>query len=131
VRTVEHFCEKPSLDQAADLLRRRCLWNTFVTVGRVDAFEALIQAARPDIWAAFDAIRHLKSPREEAQAAEQLYIEMPPCDFSREVLSAQPGRLGVVTLSRNAGWTDLGQPSRVLAVLGRQGLPMPRLRATG
>jgi len=128
VRTVEHFWEKPSLDQATDLLRRRCLWNTFVTVGRVDAFEALIQGARPDLWAAFDPIRHLKSPREEVQAAELLYNEIPPCDFSREVLSAQPGRLGVVTLSRSAGWTDLGQPSRVLAVLGRQGLPMPRLR---
>lgn len=128
VREVAHFWEKPSLEQATDLLRRRCLWNTFITVGRVDAFEALIQATRPDFWAAFDALRHLKSPRDEAQVSEELYADIAPSDFSRDVLSSQAARLGVVTLSRSAGWTDLGQPGRVLAVLGSRGLPMPRLR---
>jgi hypothetical protein len=52
---------------------------------------------------------------------------MPTSDFSTEVVSLLPERLGVITLPV-AGWTDLGQPSRVLEVLADRGLRIPRLR---
>jgi mannose-1-phosphate guanylyltransferase len=35
---VEGFKEKPALTLAQALLRRNCLWNTFVMVGHVGAF---------------------------------------------------------------------------------------------
>ena len=43
---VRHLWEKPTHTTAQELLRRRCLWNTFVTIGRVTAFiHALCHAA--------------------------------------------------------------------------------------
>jgi mannose-1-phosphate guanylyltransferase len=42
---VTRFWEKPSVDQARALLRRGCLWNTFVTVGRATAFLEMLAFA--------------------------------------------------------------------------------------
>ena len=42
-----------------------------------------------------------------------------PRKLSRDVLSASPGRLGVIQLPGD-GWTDLSQPSRVLDVLANR-----------
>jgi len=39
---VRGFCEKPSFDVAMDLLRRGCLWNTFVMVGHVRGFLEMV-----------------------------------------------------------------------------------------
>ncbi len=128
IRQVTHFWEKPSGEVAAQLLEQGCLWNTFVTVGRIDAFESLIQTTQPGLWAAFEPLRQLRSAREEAIVAEEVYAQLGSADFSRDVLSRSPERLIVATLSRNAGWTDLGQPSRVFDVLGSRGLPCPKLR---
>jgi mannose-1-phosphate guanylyltransferase len=46
---VNRFWEKPSLQKARALLRRGCLWNTFVTVGRAETFLELLCAEIPDV----------------------------------------------------------------------------------
>jgi mannose-1-phosphate guanylyltransferase len=46
---VNRFWEKPSLPRARALLRRGCLWNTFVTVGRASAFVDLLSSHRPEM----------------------------------------------------------------------------------
>jgi mannose-1-phosphate guanylyltransferase len=46
---VNRFWEKPSLQQAQTLLRRGCLWNTFVTVGRASTFVDLLRSQPPEV----------------------------------------------------------------------------------
>jgi mannose-1-phosphate guanylyltransferase len=42
--SVKRFCEKPTHDEARELMRRRCLWNTFVTIGRASTFLELLSS---------------------------------------------------------------------------------------
>ena len=53
---------------------------------------------------------------DEISETRRLYGAIPVSDFSRDVLSVSPGCLGVIQLPGD-GWTNLGQPSRVLDVL--------------
>ena len=115
-RAVTRFSEKPGLDQARDLLKRQCLWNTFVSIGRVGAFEALMADTVPSLWGRFAPVRAARTPEEDAEMAQALYADIGTRDFSRDVLAARPERLAVLPLPES-GWTDLGQASRVLEVL--------------
>jgi mannose-1-phosphate guanylyltransferase len=130
VRGVTGFWEKPSLPVATDLLREQCLWNTFISVGRVGAFTALLEDATPDLWSRFVTARSLGSGK--GDVVDAVYAEIGPSDFSQAVLSTRSERLAVVELTHAAGWTDLGRPARAMAVLGRHNLRRPILRlATG
>jgi mannose-1-phosphate guanylyltransferase len=113
IRAVTRFVEKPSPVEAAALLRRGCLWNTFVLVGHVEAFTGLLDETVPGLYREFLA---LWSQPDEAAAAAMLYEELAPSDFSKEILARCPDRLGVLSLP-SGNWTDLGQPSRVLEVM--------------
>jgi mannose-1-phosphate guanylyltransferase len=112
---VQRFHEKPSQAEAVELLERRCLWNTFVLIGHVGAFEELLLNAPPEIGESFSALTRV-ADADESRAVRGWYDAVPLSDFSRDVLTRQPERLGVIQLF-GAGWTDLGQPSRVLDVL--------------
>jgi mannose-1-phosphate guanylyltransferase len=119
VHQVKGFWEKPSGQIAADLLARGCLWNTLVVIGQRQAFSALLRATVPDVWDEFDARRPGGTLAEHQTALRDAYASIRPSDFSHEVLSTSPDRLLVVTLPE-AGWTDLGQPHRVLDVLAER-----------
>jgi mannose-1-phosphate guanylyltransferase len=117
---VRGFVEKPSSVDAASLLARQCLWNTFVLVGQVAAFEALLCETAPGLYESAHAAMSVPAAfRSEAMAG--LYTATRDSDFSRDVLMRQPDRLGVVRLPAS-GWTDLGQSSRLLQVMARSGL---------
>jgi hypothetical protein len=105
--------EKPAAPDAAALVRRGCLWITFVLVGHLDAFIDLLNETMPGLYREF---RALWSRPDEGSSAAHLYDELPASDFSNDVLSKRPDRLGVLSLPRG-NWTDLGQPSRVMAVI--------------
>jgi len=113
---VNRFWEKPRSHAAQRLFARGCLWNTFVTIGRASAFRELIHHAAPGFLDRFLSLSRRRSQAAESQISEAVYDSLPPLDFSGEVLAARPDRLGVVRLS-NSGWTDLGHPRRVQAVL--------------
>jgi mannose-1-phosphate guanylyltransferase len=125
-RGVTGFWEKPSFDLATDLLRQQCLWNTFIAVGRVGAFTALLEDTVPDYWSRFVTARGLGSGKDDG--IDAVYAEIGPSDFSQAVLSIRPERLAVVELTHAAGWTDLGRPARAMAVLSRHNLRRPVLR---
>jgi mannose-1-phosphate guanylyltransferase len=127
VHEVEAFHEKPSAEAALDLFQQRGLWNTFMLIGSLRVFEEAIAAAAPDLWDALSAARLARSIDEETAMLEAIYAALPATDFSRAVLGTQPERLGVLTMPM-AGWTDLGQPSRVLDVLAARGSRPPRQR---
>jgi mannose-1-phosphate guanylyltransferase len=111
---VNRFWEKPSLSKAEDLLRRGCLWNTFVTIGRAGAFLELLYAAIPDIIFRMEVAW-------ENNDLDAVYRAVRAADFSRDVLALQPRRL-LVLRDAASGWTDLGNPARVFDTLVRNSL---------
>jgi mannose-1-phosphate guanylyltransferase len=111
---VRGFWEKPSLEMAETLLRKHSAWNTFVMVGHVRAFMDMVARAIPDV---LEAVRQARLwTGSETHIGDSVYDRVPPSDFSRHVLSVENARLLVLRV-RDLGWSDLGHPGRVLAVL--------------
>lgn len=116
---VKHFFEKPCRELAQDLLDRGCAWNTFVMVGKAHAFLDLIQAGAPRVYEAFEPLRTQR--RSCPELIESVYRDLETTDFSKSVLSATPARLGVFCLG-DVGWSDLGNPQRLIEVLSQLGV---------
>jgi len=116
---VRGFCEKPSFHVARELLERGSLWNTFVMVGHVHGFLEMVNVALTGV------VEHLRNSQlwtgAEVHIQDSLYDCLPSVDFSREVLSVQTSRLLALRMGRT-GWSDLGHPERVIAVLQAAGL---------
>ena len=117
---VHRFWEKPSLPEARALLRRGCLWNTFVNAGRASTFLDLLCSQVPDVVLSLN-----KALAEDK--LEVAYQAIPAVDFSRQVLVPQPHRLLAVR-DRASGWADLGSPARVMDILARNNIQPPWLR---
>ena len=114
---VRRFWEKPTHKIASRLMRRGCLWNSFVMVGRVTAFLELIRQTLPSLLASLETMPGLRGPEcEHESLLDNLYSSIPASDFSHEVLSAKPSALAVLR-AEALGWNDLGEPKRVLSVL--------------
>jgi mannose-1-phosphate guanylyltransferase len=109
---VNRFWEKPSVLQAQELLRRGCLWNTFVTAGRASTFLDVLCTGIPHVVL---AINNALADNE----LERAYQDIPAVDLSREVFAPQPHRL-LAICDATSGWTDLGSPARVMEILGRR-----------
>jgi len=116
---VRRFWEKPPIYDPRGLLRQGCLWNTFTMVGSASAFLRMIELTAPDICRTL--ARVVVSEKEDAEEIQSVYERLPCSDFSREILSKNTNRLSVLSLG-DVGWSDLGDPSRVLATLARKGL---------
>jgi mannose-1-phosphate guanylyltransferase len=111
---VSRFWEKPPLQQAHALLRRGCLWNTFVTVGRATTFLEMLCSQVPE------AVLALSRAMGD-NTLNVAYASLDTVDFSRDVLAHLPHRL-LVLRDRTSGWADLGSPTRVLDTLSRNGI---------
>ena len=112
---VKSFWEKPSSRLAEVLLAHGCVWNTFVMVGRAHVFLELIRSRAPELYQAFDC-----TPGQDEAAMRNLYEAFPSADFSRLILSETTDRLGVFCLG-DVGWSDLGDPDRVITTLSETG----------
>lgn len=119
---VKRFWEKPPLRSARRLLERGCVWNTFVMVGLAQAFLEMIASVVPWFHRLFKAIE----PEKHEETIESLYQTMSAADFSAQVLSASIERLAVLCLG-DVGWSDLGDPQRVIDALSRDGIERPWL----
>jgi mannose-1-phosphate guanylyltransferase len=117
---VNRFWEKPSKTIASGLMRSGCLWNSFVMVGRVGSFLELTRQTIPRLHNAFESIRQSFLTAKEADILSALYAAIPSSSFSDDVLSMRPNSLAVMRGS-GLGWSDLGEPCRVLSVLARKG----------
>lgn len=119
---VRRFWEKPSLDVARMLLKRdRIWWNTFVMVAQLTTLLELFMKALPELYRDFMAAASRFSMWPEHQAVENLYRELAPINFCYDVLASNPGDLAVLPLG-GLEWSDLGDPSRVLALLKVKGI---------
>lgn len=116
---VNRFWEKPAMPQARGLLRRGCLWNTFVTIGSAAAFLELVCSEVPGV--VLSVTRALA--RNDLAST---YARLPSVDFSRDILARQAKRLLVIRDS-GSGWADLGSPDRVFKLLAKRPSAGPSL----
>jgi mannose-1-phosphate guanylyltransferase len=116
ISDVSRFWEKPSRRIASHLMRRGCLWNSFLMVGAVGAFIKMIRHTLPNLLACFESMWATMTPGMEYEALRDLYLKVPATNFSDEVLSARPSDLAVIR-ARGLGWSDLGEPERVFSML--------------
>jgi mannose-1-phosphate guanylyltransferase len=121
ITRVSKFWEKPSLSLATSLMERGCLWNSFVMVGRVDALLNMTRAAMPEMYAAFATVTSTFETANEHKALAALYSHIADSNFSHQVLAVRPGDLMVMRVG-DVGWSDLGEPNRVLSTLARIGV---------
>jgi len=124
---VARFVEKPPRADAAKLLKRRALWNSFILVARAAALVELVALRYAAEVAAFRKVWCRESAEREpiAQQLARLYETLPELDFSRHVVQDTSAPLHVVPVPA-CGWSDLGTPQRVAECLGRLGAPPPR-----
>jgi mannose-1-phosphate guanylyltransferase len=128
VFSVRHFWEKPHAELALELLKRGCLWNSFVIVGRVSTLLGLFLIALPGLYASFNQIRGSFGTALEEQTVARLYETLSPSSFSSDVLMRHGVNLGVLPVT-GVHWNDLGEPNRVLATLNHLGIQPPWLAA--
>jgi mannose-1-phosphate guanylyltransferase len=121
ITRVRRFWEKPTPTVARELMERRCLWNSFVMVGRVDTLLKMTQQALPELYNSFAAIVPAFGTTAERIALRKVYSKIPETNFSHEVLAKQPDNLSVMRVDE-VGWSDLGDPTRVLSTLARMGV---------
>ena len=116
---VSRFWEKPHQTLASALMERGCLWNSFVMIGHVNAFLNLVRHTLPDLVDSFESIRQSFFTTAEPASVRDLYSAIHAASFSEDVLSVQPDHLAVLR-GTGLGWSDLGEPSRVLSILDRK-----------
>jgi len=123
-QTVSHvraFWEKPDITMARKLLSEGCLWNSFVMIGRTNAFIELIRRALPQLYRVLSEIAPALGTADEAQVLHQSYSLIESTNFSSEVLALWPSYLLVSRVS-GVGWSDLGEPERALSAIERSGV---------
>jgi len=116
ISRVRRFWEKPTLNLARDLIERGCLWNSFVMIGTVDSFLRMTRRTLPDLCDLFSSMIPCFETSEEFNQLQHLYSWIPSSNFSHEVLALRPDDLEVMKVDK-VGWSDLGEPSRVLKVI--------------
>jgi mannose-1-phosphate guanylyltransferase len=107
---VSKFVEKPTPVVARNLIGKGALWNAFIVAGRAAALLSLFERNAPELV----SVMRQANP----VTLDALYRSMRPMDFSRHILCGQESRLRVVRVP-SCGWTDLGTPKRVAALVSR------------
>jgi mannose-1-phosphate guanylyltransferase len=132
---VRQFVEKPSSEAARTCFARGHLWNTFVVMGRTDAFINAARLCAPEIHAALsDAARHAGTDAER-EATEAAWRMIPSISFSEAIAERFP-RLATSCLPPIL-WSDLATPERllrtaiVLTMMQPRTTPVPAAAAGG
>src|ERR1044072_2963000 len=121
ITRVRKFWEKPAANVAKTLLKRGCLWNSFVMVGCVDALLRMTRAAMPELFTVFNSLTSTFETEREDKALAEVYSLIEDSNFSHQVLAVRPEDLMVMRVG-DVGWSDLGEPKRVLSTLARIGM---------
>ncbi len=125
---VKRFWEKPSFESAQHLLRKGCLWNSFVMIGKVSMFLEVIKRELPDLYRMFAATSGTFGQSAETQTMRSLYAWINEVNFSSEVLEKCAEELFVLRVS-DVSWSDWGEPQRVLGTLTSLGVQTDWMRA--
>lgn len=121
VTRVSQFWEKPSQGTAAQLMAKGGLWNSFVMVGKVDAFIAMFAEHQPKMLRMFQAAKTQFGKATEPAVLRAIYTWIRDTNFSTDVLERSSEMLRVLRVA-NVGWSDLGEPARVIGTLNTLGV---------
>lgn len=111
LKRIELFVEKPNMQAAKKIATSGVLWNTLVIVSRCETLMEAIQCTTPQLYRAFQPVRHAIGTPDEQRVLEQVYRELRPVSFSRNVLEALPfERRQALLVMRVEGvrWSDWG-----------------------
>jgi mannose-1-phosphate guanylyltransferase len=126
---VREFVEKPSSIVASRLIQRGALWNTFIIAADIGALLRLYEIRAPGVIAAMrNAVRGDARTGGAGDAVRELYANLQPMDFSRDVLAGQEASIRLLPVPA-CGWSDLGTPERVARILAQvptQNIPSRR-----
>jgi mannose-1-phosphate guanylyltransferase len=121
VSRVSRFWEKPGHARARTLLRAGCLWNSFVMVGRVSTFVEMFERHTPELYQAFAAASPSFGTLDETRTIDSLYKGIDDINFSSSVLERSRSELLVLRVG-DVGWSDWGEPQRVVGTLASLGI---------
>jgi mannose-1-phosphate guanylyltransferase len=111
IAAVKRFWEKPNACVARRLMLGGGLWNSFVMVGKVESFLGTFREHLPKMYRMFTT--GSSGGRGEAEGYRSLYDRIDETNFSAEVLEQATDRLLVMRVA-GVGWSDWGEPQRVL-----------------
>jgi mannose-1-phosphate guanylyltransferase len=128
ISRVQRFWEKPATGVAKQLMKKGCLWNSFVMVGKVSAFLDIFKEHLPSMFRMFAAAAKKFGTADEGPVIRSIYSWIEETNFSSEVLERSVDRLMVMRIS-DVKWNDLGEPQRVLGTLSALGVNAELMQA--
>jgi mannose-1-phosphate guanylyltransferase len=121
VSRVKRFWEKPSYRTARTLMKQGCLWNSFVMIGKVETFLSMFRKHLPDMYRIFEASGSVLGKAAERPTIRSIYDWINETNFSSAVLEKASGDLLVQRVG-DVGWSDWGEPQRVVGTLSGLGV---------
>ncbi|MBS1796334.1 MAG: hypothetical protein JSS81_20960 [Acidobacteria bacterium] len=121
VRKIGRFWEKPTTREAAQLMKRGGLWNSFVIVGRVKNLIALFRKHLPDLYRLFAVGRLAVGTFAEHFTMGSIYRMIETHDLSFDVLERCREELYVLHAG-GLSWSSLADPEEVLLKMAQLGL---------
>ena len=124
VREVVCFREKPTRELAELFLQAGFLWNTLITVVKVETLWRLGLKLVPETMRKYELLcellirirRGLNPAQNERKFISRIYETLEPFNFSDTILAQACDRCLVLPLTTVA-WSDLGRPRRVVETL--------------
>jgi mannose-1-phosphate guanylyltransferase len=127
-RSVHRVVNASDKASASAMLARGALWDSSIVAARAIVLVNVMRACMPNLVNQMEmSLAHGESPEVRADALAQLYARLPSVDFSRAISDRAEPECRVIT-SRRCGWSALGAPRRVAAVIRR--MQRMQLRAT-
>ncbi|HKX82749.1 MAG TPA: sugar phosphate nucleotidyltransferase [Pyrinomonadaceae bacterium] len=121
VTRVKRFWEKPDRRRAKDLMARGCVWNSFVMIGNVSTFIKMFERNLPELFRTFKAASLAFERASETEVVRAVYSWIEESNFSSQVLEKESESLLVMRVG-DVGWSDWGEPQRVLGTLMNLGI---------
>lgn len=128
VTRVSRFWEKPTAGVAEKLLSEGCLWNSFVMVGKASTFLQMFHDHLPELFRMFAASAPLFGTTQESSVIRSIYTWIGETNFSTDVLEKATDKLLVMRVA-DVGWSDWGEPERVIGTLSGLGIQTQWMQA--
>jgi len=122
VMPVRRFWEKPPAALALQLWRRNCLWNSFVVVASIGSLLDLYARTLPELYVSLAQLLPVLGTDGEPSAIASAYAGIASSGFSDSILADDAEQLYVLPVS-GLEWSDLGEPTRALATIGKLSSP--------
>jgi len=126
IESVLTFVEKPSRQEAHELMGQGALWNTMMMVFNVANLFAWVKELQPQVYQHFAKIYDAIGSAAEARVIQAAYADLRTVNFSKEFLepiARHHARSLAVLPVTNITWSDWGTESRImdtLKILGKQ-----------